>query len=431
MQLLMSAKERDRLQVVGQVRRGEVTQQKAGELLGISERQVRRSLGRYEAEGDAGLVHRARGRPSNRRVSGALKARAVVALRERYADFGPTLAAEKLATHEGIVVSRETVRGWMIEAGLWEPRRSKVKHRRWRPRRSCFGELVQMDTSEHAWFEGRAEREPVLINMIDDATGRVFMRFFDSDSTHTNMTLLRDYIRRHGRPRAIYADKDSIFRVNREPTLAEQLEGREAETQFGRALRELDIEYIAAHSPQAKGRVERSFGTLQDRLVKELRLRGISSIAEANAFLGREFIGDYNRRFAVKPASAADAHRKLKGYDLDAILSYQETRVVQNDYTIRYDHVRYQIARDAVRPGLRKGTVTVQVRLDGTIRLWFRGQYLAFTPVPTRAGPPAEAARPRRRGAPEATRQHYSPPPDHPWRESFRRWFRRPAAGAG
>ncbi|MCX5675540.1 MAG: ISNCY family transposase [Planctomycetota bacterium] len=430
MQLTMSAKERDRLQVVGQVERGQVTQRKAGELLGISERQVRRSVRRHEAEGDAGLVHRARGRSSNRRLGATLQERAVAALRERYPDFGPTLAAEKLAAHEGIAVSRETVRGWMIAAGLWEPRRSKVKHRRWRPRRSCLGELVQMDTSEHAWFEGRAEREPVLINMIDDATGRVFMRFFDSDSTQTNMTLLRDYIRRHGRPQAIYADKDSIFRVNRSPTIAEQLAGREAETQFGRALRELDITYIAAHSPQAKGRVERSFGTLQDRLVKELRLRGISTIAAANAYLKREFIPDYNRRFAVKPASAANAHRPAKGHDLDAILSHQETRVVLNDYTIGYDHVRYQIGPSGVVAGLRGGKVTVQLRLDGTMRLQFRGQYLAFAPVPTRPAP-EEAAVPRRRRAPEATRQPYRPPPDHPWRESFRRWFRRPAAGAG
>ena len=430
MQLLMSAKERDRLQVVGQVRRSELTQREGAGLLGISERQLRRSVRRYGAQGDAGLVHRGRGRPSNRRVPASLREQAVDALKTRYEGFGPTLAAEKLAEYEGLAVSHETVRQWMIEEELWEPRRSKTKHRRKRPRRSCFGELVQMDTSEHDWFEGRGEREPVLINMIDDATGQVYMRFHDNDSTETNMRLLHGYIRRFGRPSALYADKASHFKVNRPANLEEQLAGREAETQIGRALRELGIEYIPAHSPQAKGRVERSFSTAQDRLVKELRLRGLRTIEEANEYLEREFIPDYNRRFGVQPASAADAHRPAKGYDLDALFSHQETRVVQNDYTISYYGARYQLHPGAVQPGLRKGKVTVQVRLDGTLRVWFRGEYLAFEPAATQATP-TEPARPRRRRAPRAIRQPYSPPPDHPWRESFRRWFRRPATGTG
>jgi len=286
-----------------------------------------------------------------------------------------------------------------------------------------------MDTSEHAWFEGRGEREPVLISMIDDAASRVVLRFFDSDSTETNMRMLRGYVRKFGRPRALYADKASHFKVNRPPDIEEQLAGREAETQIARALRELDIEYIPAHSPQAKGRVERGFGTLQDRLVKELRLRGISTIEAANEYLEREFIPDYNRRFAVKPASLADAHRPTKGYDLDAILSYQETRVVQNDYTIRYCGTVYQLLPSAVRPGLRRGKVTVQVRLDGTLRLWFRGEYLPFEPVAAQPQP-QEPERPRKPRTPQHTRQPYSPPADHPWRRSFERWFQRPARGA-
>lgn len=423
MQLLMSSKERDRLQVVGQVRRGELSQVEGARLLGISARQLRRSVRRHEAEGDAGLVHRSRGRASNRQVGGEVRAEAVKALKERYEDFGPTLAAEKLVEYEGIAVSRETVRQWQIAENLWEPRRSKQRHRRRRRRRECFGELVQMDTSEHAWFEGRGEREPVLINMIDDATGRVFLRFFDSDSTETNMRLLHGYIRKFGRPRAIYADKASHFKVNRPANLEEQLAGREAETQIGRALRELEIEYIPAHSPQAKGRVERGFGTLQDRLVKELRLRQITTIEAANEYLERKFIADYNRRFAKKPARAANAHRSVKGYDLDAILSYQERRVVANDYTIRYGGTAYQLLPSAVRSGLRKGQVTVQVRLEGILRLWFRGEYLPFAPVAAQPQPQAPT-RPRRPRALERTRQPYSPPPDHPWRRSFERWFR-------
>jgi transposase len=428
MQLLMSSKERDRLLVVGQVRRGELTQVAAAELLGISERQMRRSVRRHEAQGDAGLVHQGRGRASNRQVAPQVRAAAVEALRARYPDFGPTLAAEKLGEYEGIVVSRETVRQWQIEEGLWEPRKSRLKHRKQRPRRQCFGELVQVDTSEHAWLEGRGEREPELISMIDDATGRVYLRFVESDSTETNMRVLHGYIRKFGRPLAIYADKASHFKVNRPANLEEQLAGQEAQTQIQRALRELQIEHIVAHSPQAKGRVERGFGTLQDRLVKELRLREITTMQAANEYLEREFIPDYNRRFAKKPASAANAHRPVKGFDLDAILSYQEPRVVLNDYTIRFDNTTYQLPSSAVRPGLRRGKVTVQVRLDGTLRLWFGGEYLPFAPVAV-PSEPQEPGRSRRPRAPERTRQPYSPPADHPWRKSFKRWFQRPARG--
>lgn len=428
MHIAMSRKERERLVAVEQVKQGQLSQTEAAVRLGISVRQVRRSLRRYEEGGAEGLVHRSRGQPSGRRIGSEVRERAVCALRERYWDFGPTLAAEKLAEHEGMVVSRETVRQWQMAEGLWEPRRRKVKHRRQRPRRECAGELVQMDTSEHRWLEGRREHEPVLINMIDDATGQVYMAFFDTDSTETNMRMLRDYIRRFGRPLAIYADKASHFWTDREPDVEEQLDGRRAETQIGRALRELDIQYIPAHSPQAKGRVERSFGTLQDRLVKELRLQGITTLEAANEYLQRHFLPDYNRQFAKSPSDVANVHRSAEGYDLDAICSYQETRVVQNDYTIRYCHTTYQIDPRAAQPGLRRGRVTVQVRLDGTLWLWFRGQYLPFEPVPTR---PAKEKPTRRRKAPPPTRQPYVPPADHPWRRSFQQWFRPPKAGAG
>ncbi|MGB2796686.1 MAG: ISNCY family transposase, partial [Phycisphaerae bacterium] len=309
MELRMSRKERDRLKVMAALAQRRMRQKEASRLLRLSERQARRILARYRAEGDAGLVHRGRGRPSNRRLPEALRRRVMGRVVRQYRDFGPTLAAEKLQEWDGLVVSRETLRQWMIAAGYWKPRRPAREVHLWRPRRPCFGELVQMDTSEHAWFEGRGGAEPVLVSMIDDATGRQVKRFFASDTTEANLQMLGLWLRRHGRPGAIYADRDSIFKVNRPPTGEETRAGRQAETQFGRALRELGIAYIPAGSPQAKGRVERSFQTDQDRLVKELRLRGISDIPSANAYLETEYLPMLDTRFTVPPASSVDAHR--------------------------------------------------------------------------------------------------------------------------
>ena len=237
MKLTMSDVERDALVVLEQ---GELSQGDAAERLGCAVRRLRRRLGRYDAQGAAGLVHRSRGRASSRRLPEAIRRRAVEALRERYSDFGPTLTSEKLAEHHGLQVSRETLRGWMTADDLWEPRTRKAKHRQWRERRACFGELVQIDTSEHDWFEGRGE-PPSLITLIDDATGLQFMRFFDTDSTQTNMTLMREYITAHGRPMAFYGDKASHFRVNRATTVEEDLEGLAPQTQIERALAELDM----------------------------------------------------------------------------------------------------------------------------------------------------------------------------------------------
>jgi len=436
MELRMSRKERDRLKVMGPLAEGRLKQVKAARLLRLSVRQVRRLLGRYRAEGDAGLVHRARGRPSNRRLAGPTRRRAVALVRRHYADFGPTLASEKLAERDGMEVSRETLRGWMVEAGLWTVRRRRVRHHVWRQRRECFGELVQMDTSLHAWFEGRVEAEPVLITMIDDATSRVWMRFYPSDTTEANLDLLGRYLRRHGRPLGLYVDRNSIFHVNRPPSGQEALAGREAETQFGRALRELGIENIPASSPQAKGRVERSFGTEQDRLVKELRLRGISDIEAANAYLDAEYLPMRNRRFSVRPACSVDAHRPLQGYDLKAILSIQETRTVTNDYTVRYRGQVLQIERRSIRAGLRKAKVLLEQRLDGSVKLRWQGRYLRYhrvLPRPktttTTTGTRETTKAKRRVAAPASVpsasaptrRPKGKPSPDHPWRKPFKR----------
>ena len=423
MELRMSRKERDRLKVVAAVAARRLRQREAARLVGLSERQVRRILARYGVQGDAGLVHRARGRPSNRRLPEALRRRVMGRVVRQYRDFGPTLAAEKFQEWEGLVVSRETLRQWMIAAGYWKPRRPAREVHLWRPRRPCFGELVQMDTSEHAWFEGRGQAEPVLVSMIDDATGRQVKRFFASDTTEANLQMLGLWLRRHGRPGAIYADRDSIFKVNRPPTAEETRAGRQAETQFGRALRELGIAYIPAGSPQAKGRVERSFQTDQDRLVKELRLRGISAIEAANAYLEAEYVPMLNRRFTAPASSSVDAHRPAKGYRLAALLSVQTVRTVANDYTVRHGGRRYQIQRRSITGGLRGGRVIVEERLDGTLRVRFRNGYLGFHEVP-----PAQKPRPPRPGVgasgpppgPPAPTPH-RPREDHPWRRPFKK----------
>jgi hypothetical protein len=273
-----------------------------------------------------------------------------------------------------------------------------------------------MDSSIHDWFEGRGE--PAVLNqMVDDATGMKFARFFQSDSTATNMIMIHDYIQRYGRPLAIYTDKASHFVTTRSASVEEQLEDRQAETQIGRALRELEIGQIVAHSPQAKGRVERAFGTDQDRLVKELRLRGISTIEEANRFLEQEYLPTYNARFAVEPVCPTDAHRSAEGYDLDAILSHQEIRVVTNDYTVQYCNRRYQIAKRSAKAGLRGRRIIVEQRLDGSVRLRQDDRYLQAQELPAKPARQAQAPPPK----PRAPRVGHSPAPDHPWRKAARR----------
>ena len=374
MELRMSQKERDRLKVMSELSKGKLMQVEAAEILGLSERQVRRVLRRFEAGGDGGLVHRLRGRRSNNGVGAAVREQAVDLIKAQYGDYGPTLASEVLAEEHGIVASRETVRHWMIDAGLWKSRQARVHHRQWRERKSCFGEMAQMDTSLHDWFEGRGE-SAVLIAMIDDASSRLFLRFYPTDSTVTNMTHLRDYIRRYGRPVSVYADRASHFMTTRQPSVEEDLEGREAETQIKRALRELDIEYIAALSPQAKGRVERLFKTLQDRLIKALRRKNIATIADANRYVEEEFTRQWQQRFAVEPASRVDVHRSRKGFDLQAIFSVQHTRTVTNDYTYQYQNERYQILPKSIDAGLRRSKIIIENRLDGTQRVRWRKRY--------------------------------------------------------
>jgi len=336
----MSSKELDRLAVVRQVLEGRLTQAKAAEFVGLSERQMRRLCAVFEKRGPAGLVSGKRGQPSNRRLPDELRSQAIEIVRERYADFGPTLACEKLLELHDLRVSKETLRVWLIGAGIWIPLRERVRmpHQP-RHRRECFGELIQIDGCEHAWFEERGPGCTLLV-YVDDATSRLMeLRFVKSESAFDYFASTRAYLERHGKPVAFYSDRHSIFRVNHEGST-----GRAGGvTQFGRALTELNIDIICANSPQAKGRVERMNKTLQDRLVKELRLRGISTTEAGNAFLPG-FMADYNQRFERTPKNSHDVHRPLRSdEDLSRIFTWQEERRMSRNLVVHFKRVSYLV----------------------------------------------------------------------------------------
>jgi Homeodomain-like domain-containing protein len=374
----MSQQERDRLHWLKQAEAKQITQAKAAERMQVSERWVRKLLSRKKREGDRVVVHGLRGRRSNRRLSESVKRRAVKRIEKQYRDFGPTLAAEYLGQH-GLKVGKETVRKWMIEAGVWKAKRARVsKVHVWRARRDSCGELLQWDTSVHAWLEDRGPERMYLVAMIDDATNRLHAQFVEADTAEQNMRVLWRYLERHGRPQAVYTDKAGMF----QPTLARgwKTENPQAktETQLGRALRELGIERIAAHSPQAKGRIERCFGTLQDRLVKALRQAGVKTREAANRYLEEIFLPDWNQRFARTPASEVEGHRALEKLDLASILSVVETRRVANDYTVPWSGDQWQIPRSAIRPGLRGSRLRIEQRLDGSMVARIEGEPVAL-----------------------------------------------------
>jgi biotin operon repressor len=396
----LSGAERDRLVVLRQVKNGKLTQRKAAEQLGLSSRWVKKLMKRLRAEGDRGLVHRLRGRPSNRGHGQEIRKRAMKLVLERYADYGPTLAAEVLASEHGLEVNRETLRQWMSQEQIWKPRRQKIKQVQvWRPRRELRGELVQWDTSEHDWLEGRSRQKLYLIAMLDDATSELTARFAAHDSTEENMRLLWRYIERHGRPVEVYTDKAGLFQVNRPLHFNKHLPQVAEQTQIKRALEELGMGRIAAHSPQAKGRIERGFATLQDRLVKGLRRSGASTLEQANQYLWEVFEPEWKQRFARRPASDLDAHRPLrKDHNLASILSYVETRTVNNDYTLRWFGERCQLTKEDVRPRMRKSKLRVEKRLDGALVARWEGAELLLEvcPEPTPPQPERTKIRPQR-----------------------------------
>lgn len=394
--LRMSKVERQRSGWLGRVKRGELKLKKAAELMQLSYRQAKRVWRRYRQRGDAGLVHRLRGRASGRARSQAFKKKALSRYTEAYGDFGPTLAAEKLAA-EGMIIAPETLRRWLLAAGLWRRRRKRQQHRQWRERRAHAGELVQMDGSHHDWFEGRRARA-VLMVMVDDANSRVVARFSEEETTQAAYLVFADYARRYGRPAALYVDRDSIYRTEREPEISEQLRAQQPMTQFARAMQRLDVQLIFAYSPQAKGRVERIHGTLQDRLIKEMRIAGLNTLQEANQFLEEKFLPAYNARFMVQAAARSDLHRPIGAVLLNEALSWEESRLVRRDWTILWSGRWLQLSAQNARLELVGRAVTIREKLDGQIELLYRGRKLPFKELPSR---PQRSSQPVVEKAPE------------------------------
>jgi Integrase core domain len=398
-ELRMSVNERIRLDAMRRVKRGEMTVVAAVELMEVSLRQGRRIWRRFVCHGDAGLVHGLRGRASNRRLGEDLSQRIIKRHQEIYADFGPTLACEKLAG-EGMAVSANTLSGLLKARGLWVRQRRSGKHRRRRERRSSLGSLVQMDGSHHDWFEGRGPW-CVLMVMIDDATSLTYARFYQAETTDAAFDVFGRWVNQRGLPRSVYVDRHSIYRDEDHP---------EKPTQFGRAMKELGVRLIQAHSPQAKGRVERRHAVFQDRLVKEMRLRKINRLDQANALLEEMFLAEVNRRYAVKPADDQDLHRCVEeDVNLPNVLCVVEDRVVGNDNCVRWRNRWLQIDAKHANLRLPRKKVTVRQRGDGTMVIEHQRRELTMKEI----GSKPKAARPKKA---LINNRQWKPPATHPWK---------------
>jgi transposase len=413
--LTMSNAEITRLEVMQRLKDKRLIQKEAARMLGISVRQVKRLYRAYKAHGARGLVSQRRGKPSNHRLEPATKQQAIDLIYEHYRDFGPTLAHEKLSEVHGLKLSDESVRRLMIAEGLWKPKRAEQPStHQMRERRACFGELVQIDGSDHDWFEGRGPKCTLLV-YIDDATGQLGeLWFVPEETTFAYFEATRHYVERYGKPVAFYSDKHGIFRVN-QPRPLGQTSGL---TQFGRAMEELDIQIICANTPQAKGRIERANQTLQDRLVKELRLQAISDMQTANAYLP-VFREDFNRRFAVQPRSSHDAHRPLlKPENLDIILTHQKKGTLSKNLTVQANNVVYQIQSDRPDYALRNAQVTICENAQGEVTILYNHQPISYTIFhkPIRQAQIVDSKTLDRQ-----IRTPKPPAPDHPWRQGFGR----------
>ena len=419
----MSRKERDRMKIMAGVKAKELSQVQAAELMGLGYRQAKRVWRRYQDEGDAGLVHRLRGKAGLRCKPAALRTEVLkLCAEERYVDFGPTLMAEELQK-EGLVVDHDTVRRWLLAAGQRRVRRRRQQHRQWRERKPCFGAMVQLDGSHHDWFEGRRAK-CVLMVMVDDATNRLRARFSEEETTRASYDVLEAWVRQDGLPGSLYVDRDSIYRCEGQASVAEQLAGQERQTQFGRAMEQLGVELILANSPQAKGRVERMNGVLQDRLVKALRLAGICDLESANRFLEATFLGEFNRRFGRVAASPMDAHRGVPR-NLDEVLSWEEQRVVQRDWTVGCEAKWYQLDRQHEALSLAGRKVVVRTLRDGRVQLVYRAKKLQWKELPSRP------ARVHKSQPTKVVRRIKPPAAHHPWRRPLLRGGRAPQFAVG
>lgn len=396
--IMLSRREANRLHIVKKAIDKVIKQRKAAEILLLTERQIRRLIKRIREEGDAGIAHKTRGKGSNRKIPNKVKSKVIDLYRRKYRGFGPTLASEKLEEIEGIRVNDETLRLWLIESGDWERARRGRNRHQWRERKQHFGEMIQIDGSHHDWFEGRGPK-CVFMGYIDDATGKVFGCFYEYEGTFPAMDSFERYIVKYGIPMSIYLDKHTTYKS---PDRADLAEIQERLSQFERAMRELGVRVIHAHSPQAKGRVERLFKTLQDRLVKEMRLRGIKSITEANKFL-QEYLPKHNRKFSVLAKEKTDLHREIpKELKLDHIFCLKTERVVRNDFTVAYNGTLYQI-KDKVNT---LKAVVVEM-FSGSMKILADNKEVSFQEITDK---PQKRYRPKIR-----SQKGITPAPNHPW----------------
>ena len=399
--IVMSVREIEKLKVITDVIEKRISRKKAAARLNLSSRQIRRLIKRFTAEGASGLTNKHRNSVSNRKLPDKVKSKVLSLYKEKYPDFGPTFFCEKLSELHRITLSKETARKWLIEEGLLQRERKTKVRKQLRERKPCFGEMLQLDGSHHDWFEKRRAKA-VLMSFIDDATGMIFARFYEYEGTIPAMSLLKQYTEEYGLPMSIYTDRHTTYKSTDK--------NKEAFSQFERALSELGIELMHAHTPQAKGRIERSFGTLQDRLVKEMRLRNISDTETANRFL-KEYLPVFNSKFNVIPFDNTDVNIKIGGeVDLNSYLCIKKQRVVKNDNTISYNTKIYQL-----KPVIRAKMVTVEEHMDGSIHIKYNDAYLDHKEIMQRPIKSAEKV--------VGIKKKYIPPSDHPWRKSFKEYF--------
>lgn len=394
-----------RLHIIRKAMEKEVTQIGAGEILRLSDRQVRRIIKNVKYEGDAGIIHKSRGKPSNRTISKKIKEKALKHFRNKYHDFGPTLASEKLLEIDGIKVNDETLRLWLIKDKISYSKRKKRPHREWRERKQYFGEMIQADGSHHDWFE-LGGNKCVLMGYIDDATGTVFARFYTYEGTFPFMDSFRYYIKKYGLPLSVYVDKHSTYKSTKKASIEDELKNRRPLSEVERVLKELGVNVIHANSPQAKGRIERLFNTFQDRVVKEMRLKKVKTIEQANKFLV-EYLPKYNARFTKEPVQNTDLHRPIpKGINLGKVFRIKTERVLRNDFTVIHENRIYQI-----KDNLRANKVIVEEKIDGSMEITYKNSPLKFKEI---------IIRPKKEIKKELKLTSVKiniPGPDHSWRK--------------
>ena len=407
--ITMSQKELKRLHIIHKVLDKRLKQVEAVKILGLGDRQIRRIVKRIRIEGDRGIIHKSRGKDSNRAFPEGIKEKVINIYKDKYHDFGPTLANEKLSEIDKIKLGTQTLRRWLIEKGEWRISHKHRKHRAWRERKHYYGEMEQTDGSHHDWFEGRGPK-CVLMAYIDDAKSRVYARFYEYEGTFPFMDSFKRYAYKYGLPHSIYIDRHSTYKSTKKPSMEDQLNNKESLSEVGRALNELEVEVIFAHSAQAKGRVERLFRTFQDRVIKEMRLRGIKFIKEANKFL-KYYLPIFNKRFSVKAIEQGDLHRDIpKHIDLDSILCLKTERVLRNDFTVAHNNKLYQILDH-----INAEKVTVEERINDKIFISYKQRQLNYKEITKRP----KAKEEPRLCTPLMPKRSYIPPPDHPWKRGY------------